>query len=123
MIIRKFEELKEFTAGDHSILREYFNPLKEEMKLNYSLAHAKVVVGKTSTKHKLTSSEVYFILKGTGKMFIDKEESEVKERDVIYIPPNSIQWIKNTGTTDLEILCMVEPGWKKEDEKVFKEKD
>jgi mannose-6-phosphate isomerase-like protein (cupin superfamily) len=119
MFVRKFKELNEFTAGDHSILREYFNPLKEKMELNYSLAHAKVVVGKTSTKHKLKSSEVYFILKGKGIMFIDKEQKEVEEKDVICIPPNSMQWIKNTGKTDLEILCIVEPAWKKEDEEVL----
>jgi len=119
MFVRKFKELNEFTAGDHSILREYFNPLKESMELNYSLAHAKVVVGKTSTKHKLKSTEVYFILKGKGKMFIDKEEREVEEGDVVLIPPNSVQWISNSGETDLEILCMVEPAWKKEDEEVL----
>jgi mannose-6-phosphate isomerase-like protein (cupin superfamily) len=89
------------------------------MKLNYSLAHAKVLVGKTSTKHKLKSSEVYFILKGKGIMFIGKEEKEVEKGDVIYIPPNAIQWIKNTGKEDLEILCLVEPAWKKEDEEVL----
>lgn len=120
MIVRKFRDLKEFTAGDHSILREYFNPLKEKLELNYSLAHAKVVVGKTSTKHRLKSSEVYFILKGKGIMFIDKEQKEVEKGDVIYIPPNSVQWIKNSGQEELEILCMVEPAWKQSDEQILK---
>ncbi len=122
MFVRKFKDLNEFTAGDHSILREYFNPLKEEMKLNYSLAHARVPKRKTTTKHKLKSSEVYFILKGKGLMGIEKEKKEVEKGDVIYIPPKSIQWIQNTGKEDLEILCMVEPAWKPEDEKLL-EKD
>lgn len=119
MFVRKFKDLKEFTAGDHSILREYFNALKDEMELNYSLAHARVVVGKTSTKHTLKSSEVYFILEGKGLMFVDKEKREVEKGDVVYIPPNAVQWIKNTGKKQLEILCIVEPSWKKEDETVF----
>lgn len=119
MFVRKLKECREFAEGDHSILRELFNPIKDKMELNYSLAHARVSIGKTSTKHKLTSSEVYFILEGKGIMFIDKEEKEVEKGDAIYIPPNSIQWISNTGKEELIILCMVEPAWKKEDETVF----
>lgn len=123
MFVRKLKECNEFTAGDHSILRELFNPIKDELELNYSLAHARVPIGKTSTKHKLKSSEVYYVLQGKGIMFIDKEESEVEEGDAIYIPPNSIQWISNSGEEELIILCMVEPAWKPEDEEVLEEKD
>ena len=123
MFVRKLSECKEFTAGDHSILRELFNPIKDKMELNYSLAYARVPIGKTSTKHRLTGSEVYYILQGKAIMFIDKEEKEIEKDDVVYIPPNSIQWISNTGEEDLIILCMVEPAWKPEDEEVFEEKD
>jgi len=121
MFVKKLNDCKEFTAGDHTLLRELFNPLKEEMKLNYSLAYARVLVGKTTTKHKLKSSEVYYLLQGKGIMFIDEEQQEVEKDDVIYIPPNSIQWISNTGNEEIIILCMVEPAWKPEDEEVLKE--
>jgi len=47
----------------------------------------------------------------------------VQENDVVYIPPNSIQSIKNSGEEDLVFLCIVEPTWKPEDEEIQKEKD
>ncbi len=74
MFVKRFENLEEFVSGDNCVLREYFNPLKEKMELNYSLAHAVVKSGETTFKHKLKSSEVYFILKGKGTMHIDEEE-------------------------------------------------
>jgi len=121
MFLKRFENLEEFVSGDNCRLREYFNPLKEKMELNYSLAHAIVKPGETTFKHKLKSSEVYFILKGKGIMRIDEKQKEVKENDVIYIPPNSVQSIKNNGEEDLVFLAIVEPAWKKEDEKIIKE--
>ncbi len=119
MFVRKLKECREFTAGDHSILRELFNPIKDKLELNYSLAHARVPTGKTTTKHKLTSSEVYYILQGKGTMFIDEEKKEIEKGDAVYIPPNAVQWISNTSKEEIIILCMVEPAWKKEDETVF----
>jgi len=37
---------------------------------------------------------------------------------VIYIPPNSVQRIKNIGPNDLIFLCIVDPAWKPEDEEL-----
>jgi mannose-6-phosphate isomerase-like protein (cupin superfamily) len=119
VFLRKLNKCKKFISGDKCILREYFNPLKDEMELNYSLAHATVKPKEKTLKHKLKSTEVYFILKGKGVMEINKERKEVKEKDVIYVPPNCTQRIKNTGRKKLEFLCIVEPAWKKEDEKII----
>jgi len=123
MFVRKLKECSEFTAGDHSILRELFNPLKDKLELNYSLAYARVPTGKTCTKHRLKSSEVYYILQGKGIMFIDDKQKKIEKNDAIYSPPNAVQRISNTGKKELIILCMVEPAWKPEDEEVFEEKD
>ncbi|MBU1120355.1 MAG: cupin domain-containing protein [archaeon] len=118
MFVRDLKECKEFRSGDNAAFRELFNPLKDELKLNYSLGRAVVKPERSTKKHKLKSSEVYFILKGKGVMFIDGEERKVREGEAIYIPPESIQRIKNNGSTDLVFLCIVEPAWKKEDEEV-----
>ena len=37
----------------------------------------------------------------------------------IYIPPDSLQFIQNTGTNDLVFLCIVDPAWKKENETIY----
>ena len=119
MLIRDLSKCKEFIAGDNTILRELFNPLKDELMLRYSLAHATVKPGDITYKHRLKTSEVYYILQGEGIMYIDDETEKVREGQAIYIPPDSVQRIKNTGKNDLIFLCIVDPAWKKEDEEVL----
>lgn len=34
------------------------------------------------------------------------------------MPPNSTQYIKNTGDYDLSFLCIVEPMWRREEEEL-----
>ena len=112
MYIKSLDDCSEFIAGDNSILREILNPRKEKsLKINYSLAWAQVLPDEKTLPHKLCISEVYFILKGTGKMHINKEEKSVKQNDTIYIPSEAIQFIENTGTDNLEFLCIVDPAW------------
>ena len=119
MFVRNLSDCNEFIAGDNTILRELFNPLKDDISADYSLAHAKVPPGKTTFSHKLKSTEVYYILEGEGIMYIDREEQKVGPGDAIHIPPNSLQCIKNIGSEELVFICMVNPPWKKEDEEVL----
>ncbi len=119
MLIKDVKKCEEFIAGDKSILKELLNPLKEDVAINYSLALAKVKQGEITSAHKLKNSEVYYILEGVGEMYIDKEKEKVSAEQAIYIPPNSVQRIKNIGKNDLVFLCIVEPAWKKEDEEVI----
>lgn len=79
MFISDLKDCKEFSAGDNTRLRELFNPLKDTLALRYSLAHATVKPGKTTYKHRLRTTEVYYILKGSGMMHIDNESEQVKE--------------------------------------------
>ncbi|MCK4307325.1 cupin domain-containing protein [candidate division WOR-3 bacterium] len=118
MLIKDLKECEEIVAGDNTTLRELLNPLKEDIVTRYSLAHAKVKSGETTYAHRLRSSEVYYILEGEGEMYIDTEKEKVFTGQVIYIPPNSVQRIKNTGANDLVFLCIVDPAWKPEDEKL-----
>lgn len=119
MIIKHLKNLKEFTAGDNSWLKEIFNSKKENLKLRYSLAYAKVGRNKRTLKHRLKYSEVYFIIKGNGVMHIGKDKKTVKTGDTIYIPPNSVQYIENKGKVPLEFLCIVDPAWEPKCEEVL----
>lgn len=105
-------------AGDKTILRELFHPAKDKTEFRYSLAHAIVKPGEKSTAHSLKTTEVYYILKGSGVMHINDESAEVAPGDAIYIPPNAKQYIQNSGTADLKFICIVDPAWRAEDEKV-----
>ncbi len=119
MFIRELDKCDQITAGDNTTLSELYNSLKDDIQINHSLAHAVVRPGQTTYKHKLSSTEIYYILEGTGEMFIDKESRTVKPGCAIYIPPGSVQYITNTGETDLKFLCIVEPSWSAEDEEIL----
>jgi mannose-6-phosphate isomerase-like protein (cupin superfamily) len=61
---------------------------------------------------------VYVILQGEGTMRIDDETAPVKKGAVVYIPPQALQSIENTGKDSLDFLCVVDPAWRPEDEEV-----
>lgn len=118
MFMKHLKDCPEFIAGDATILRETLHGPKEQIEPRYSLAHATLKPGTTSIKHRLKSTEVYYILQGEGTMHINKETAPVKADDTIYIPPHSFQYIENTGEEDLKFLCIVDPAWKIEDEEI-----
>lgn len=112
MLIRQLQDMKTFEAGDGSILKEFFNPSTEDgLDLRYSFAHAEIPAGFLSKWHTIDYSEVYYILEGTGKMYIDDEVSPVSSGSCIYIPPKARQRLENTGSTPVKFLCIVDPAW------------
>ena len=119
MFIKNLDDCPTFVAGDDTILKEILHPAKADLSIRYSLAHAVVPPQTASLRHRLKTSEVYYILSGEGLMHIDEEEASVKAGDTLYIPPNSIQWIENTGASPLAFLCIVDPPWREEDEEVL----
>jgi mannose-6-phosphate isomerase-like protein (cupin superfamily) len=119
MHIRKLLDCEEFIAGDNTILREILHPDKAPLDLRYSLAHAKVPIGKTTYLHSLKTSEIYYILEGKGKMFINDETAILEPGDTVYIPPLAKQCIENIGDQELVFVCIVDPAWKEEDEVVL----
>lgn len=119
MFISDLKHCQEFIAGDDTLLRELLHPDKQPLSIRYSLAYAVSKPGQVSFKHRLSASEVYYILQGEGEMFIDDESAKVGPGMAVYIPPGSIQHLKNTGDSDLIFLCIVDPAWKAENETIM----
>lgn len=116
MLIRKLQNCPEFVAGDATLLRELLHPDKQAIDLRYSLAHAVLQPGQTSKPHTLKTSEVYYVLSGTGEMHIDAEIACIHAGDAVYIPPLARQFVCCTSTVPLVFLCIVDPAWRAEDE-------
>lgn len=116
MLIRKLDNCAEFRAGDATQLRELLHPDKQPLELRYSLAHAVVQPGESSTPHSLRTSEVYYVLSGRGEMHIDDETQTIEPGDAVYIPPNARQFVRNMSSEPLMFLCIVDPAWQLEDE-------
>jgi mannose-6-phosphate isomerase-like protein (cupin superfamily) len=119
VIIRDPEKCERIVAGDKSLLRELLNPQKEKLAIHYSLAEARVKPGERTLSHRLKTSEVYYIVRGTGEMHVDDAIEEVSRGHVVYIPPGAIQMIRNIGDEDLVFLCIVDPAWRPGDEQIF----
>lgn len=76
-----------------------------------SVSRARVNPGVTTVLHWLKDTEEkYFILSGSGEMEIDgKVAGTVVPGDLVIIPKNTDQRIKNTGTDDLIFICICTP--------------
>lgn len=120
MKISKLATLEQFTAGDNISLRELVNPHNHpDFTGRYSLAHGTLAPGQSSIPHKLDSHELYYILSGAGIIHIGQESGQVESGDAIEIPPGQPQWIENIGSGELAFLCIVDPGWRPEDEQIL----
>lgn len=112
----------EFVAGDNTLLRELLHPDRDGVDVPYSIAYARLLPGKESLPHRLKAAEVYIILRGRGIAHIGGTSRKVTEGNVVHIPANSAQFIKNSGKSDLEFLCIVSPPWRAEDEETLQQK-
>ena len=119
MFIRDSADCEEITAGDGCRLRELLHPDKTDLKIGYSLAHARVAPGAATLPHRLKTSEVYYILEGRGLMYIDSESAAISAGQAVYIPPGAIQHVENTGDRELQFLCIVDPAWRRQDEEII----
>lgn len=76
-----------------------------------SIAHARVEQGNSTKWHWLDDTfERYVVLEGQGLVEVGAEEAtEVKEGDVVLIPPQTRQRITNIGDGDLRFLAICTP--------------
>ncbi len=121
MIIRHIDNCPRQCVLDTSLLCELLHPdrVSGAGGSGCSIAHAVVPAGRSTLHHRLmTSTEFYYILSGAGRMHINGEAEKVRSGHIVLIPPQAIQYIENTGTTDLCFLCIVTPPWKREDEEL-----
>jgi mannose-6-phosphate isomerase-like protein (cupin superfamily) len=119
MLIKRLSNCKEIAAGDRTRLRELLHPARDAAAIRYSLAVARLARGQKSQPHRLRTAEAYYLVRGNGVMHIGEEEAVVTAGDAVYIPPDSTQWLENTGKDDIEFICVVDPAWRPEDEQIL----
>jgi mannose-6-phosphate isomerase-like protein (cupin superfamily) len=116
MSLRKNSEIDSIQGNEGTKIKQYFHPHNTLNGINYSLAQFILESGKRSKLHKITSSEIYYILEGSGTLHVNEEKHNLEKDDSVYVLPNVRQFIENSGTVDLKFLCIVEPAWKAENE-------
>lgn len=118
MFFKTLAEAPKFVAGDATRLREILHPKQDPVETGYSLAHAYLPAGAASLPHRLVGSETYYILQGTGVLYIEEQPIPLAPNTVAWVPPNALQHVDNTGESDLVFLCIVEPYWRPEEETI-----
>ena len=116
MSLRKNSEIGFIEGNEGTKIKQYFHPHNTLNGINYSLAQFTLESGKKSKLHKMKSSEIYYILEGSGKLTINGESYLLQKDDSAYVPRNAEQFIENSGNKILKFLCIVEPAWKSDDE-------
>lgn len=120
MLIKDTIDCRAFPAMDATTIRELLHPVETGMAIACSLAHATLGPGRSSRPHRLrTSSEIYYILAGNGRMHVGGQSADVRPGQLIFIAPGVEQHIENTGQGELTFLCVVDPAWHEEDEEVL----
>lgn len=119
----KHKDTTSYTTKDGSQIRELIHPDKLDAK-HQSLAEACVMPQqKTSAHYHKKTEEIYFILSGTGEMFLDEQRFAVATGDSILIKPGQIHCIENTGNTELRFLCCCAPAYQHNDTFLVETKD
>ncbi|HVP96432.1 cupin domain-containing protein [Methanoregula sp.] len=123
MLIRDSAKCPHNEVVDRSLLCELLHPdtTPGAKDLRCSIAHAVVSAGRSTLPHRLNkSTEIYYILAGSGVMHIGEDASPVRPGEIVLIPPGAVQYIQNTGDSDLVFLCVVSPKWQAADEVVIR---
>ncbi|HYJ46935.1 MAG TPA: cupin domain-containing protein, partial [Pyrinomonadaceae bacterium] len=76
-----------------------------------SLAEEVLPVGAAVGRHHHTETEeVYYILRGNGRMTVGDEVRDVEAGDAIFIPRHCIHSLENTGHAPMTILLVCGPA-------------
>jgi mannose-6-phosphate isomerase-like protein (cupin superfamily) len=81
-----------------------------------SLAEATLEPDEATQRHyHRVAEEIYFVLKGSGKLEVDGETRTIRPGDAILIPPGAWHTLENNGSSELRILCACAPPYAHED--------
>lgn len=115
---RNIDSLESYITRDNSEIFELFHPQSSDVE-NLSLALARVAEGESTRRHyHQNSEEIYYVLAGKGKMFLEGSSGEIYTGDCVYIPPGQKHYLENHGQKELLILCASSPPYSHTDTRV-----
>jgi mannose-6-phosphate isomerase-like protein (cupin superfamily) len=87
------------------------NATRETSRM-HSVAYVTLEVNKSNPLHfHPATEESYYILKGKARIIIGKEEMQIEQNQLVYIPPMQPHKIFNIGNEALEFLAICAPSW------------
>lgn len=117
----KYSGIEPFATKDGSLIRELMHPAIHGNR-NQSFAEACVPPGTATHLHRhRVSEEIYHITAGSGVMTLGEENFNVTSGDTVCIPPGTVHNIRNTGKSELRILCACAPPYAHADTELIEE--
>ncbi|MCF8031568.1 MAG: cupin domain-containing protein [Desulfarculaceae bacterium] len=111
MLAKQADGLEAFVATDGCLLAEVIHPANDSTSPGISLSRASLAPGKATSPHRLEFVEIYYVLRGGGRMHLDGEVRELIPDSCVYVPPGAVQWVENPGPEELLFLCVCHPAW------------
>lgn len=111
-MIKRHDPADEYYFEEGCHISETSNSADDEA---VSIARARVEAGQQTKWHYLeNTSERYVILSGCGRVEVGTDPArDITNGDVVIIPANTRQRIKNTGENDLLFLAICSPRFQK----------
>jgi mannose-6-phosphate isomerase-like protein (cupin superfamily) len=110
MDVTSVEGVEAFVTKDGSTIRELHHTQVQ------SLAEATLEVEQATKRHyHRVAEEIYFVLKGQGRMEVDGDVTHVRPGDAVLIPAGAWHQLENNGTSELRILCCCAPPYSHDD--------
>jgi mannose-6-phosphate isomerase-like protein (cupin superfamily) len=110
MDVTNIDKAEPFTTKDGSTIRELHHTAEQ------SLAEATLEPDQATERHyHRASEEIYFVLKGSGRMEVDGDTRTVRPGDAVLIPPGAWHTLENDGSSELRILCCCSPPYSHDD--------
>jgi mannose-6-phosphate isomerase-like protein (cupin superfamily) len=99
-----------FVTKDGSTIRELH---RTEVQ---SLAEATLEPDEATQRHyHRATEEIYFVLKGSGRMEVDGDSKMIRPGDAVLIPAGAWHTLENNGNSELRFLCCCAPPYSHED--------
>ncbi len=106
MDVTNTEKAEPFVTKDGSTIRELHHTAEQ------SLAEATLEPDQATERHyHRATEEIYFVLKGSGRMEVDGNTRMVRPGDAVLIPPGAWHTLENNGSSELRILCCCSPPY------------
>jgi quercetin dioxygenase-like cupin family protein len=80
-----------------------------EQAPNFALRYFEIEPGGWTSLDQHAHDHGVFVLRGEGSVLLGQQVSEVSFGDVIYIPPNQVHQLRNTGEEPFGFLCIIPP--------------
>jgi mannose-6-phosphate isomerase-like protein (cupin superfamily) len=113
--IDNLHKVEPFTTLDGSEIREIAGRAVGTT-LNQSLAEATIPPGGATVEHfHRETEEIYFFMRGHGRMRLASDEREIQPGDAVVIAPGIRHKVWATGEEPLRFLCCCAPAYSHED--------